>query len=108
MTKDECREKLRQNFFPAAARDYDVFVGLTVKDQQLCFHASGEGINFVTAPPDVNFSFASWDAVWGLLLGDMDPVEAFMQGQFRSDGYLTLLFLILAIFRSPNRPQIPD
>ena len=108
VTKDECREELQRNFFPAAATEYDVFIGLTVQDQQLCCHVSGEGINFVTKPPDVNFSFKSWDTVRGLLLGDMDPIAAFMAGQFRSDGYLTLLFLVLAIFRSPNRPQIPD
>ncbi len=108
MTKDECREELRENFFPAAAKEYDVFVGLAVRDQQLCCHVSGEGINFVTTSPDVVFSFKSWDAVRGLLIGDMDPIEAFMKGQFRSDGYLTLLFLVLAIFRSSNRPQIPD
>ncbi len=108
MTKDECRDELQKNFFAAAAKEYDVFVGLAVLDQQLCCHVSGEGINFVTTPPDVTFSFKNWDAVRGLLIGDMDPIAAFMEGQFRSDGYLTLLFLVLAIFRSPDRPQIPD
>ena len=108
MTKEECRDELQKNFFPAAAKEYDVVVGLTVRDEQLCCHVSGAGITFVTTAPDVNFSFNSWDSVSGLLVGDTDPIAAFMAGQFRSDGYLTLLFLILAIFRSPNRPQIPD
>ncbi|MCH2337954.1 MAG: hypothetical protein MK316_11900 [Pseudomonadales bacterium] len=108
MTKEECRDELRKNFFPTAAKEYDVIIGLTVQDEQLRCHVSGEGITFVKADADVNFTFESWNSVSGLLLGDTDPTAAFMAGQFRSDGYLTLLFLILAIFRSPNRPQIPD
>ena len=37
---------------------------------------------------------------WGLINGEVDGMEAFLQGQYRADGNIVLSQLLLYLFRS--------
>lgn len=47
---------------------------------------------------DVTFIFDAPTTAAGVIYGDQDPIQAFMEGRFRSDGYLMLIFILLGAF----------
>ncbi|MEZ5597158.1 MAG: SCP2 sterol-binding domain-containing protein [Pseudomonadales bacterium] len=49
---------------------------------------------------DVTLYFHSADEALQLLTGSANPIAAFMEGAFRSDGYLLWIFAVLAMFRA--------
>jgi putative sterol carrier protein len=57
--------------------------------------------------PDATFMFEDVDTAWALLSGRGDAFEAFMQGRFRSDGYLMWAFALMAMFQSASLPVSP-
>ena len=48
---------------------------------------------------DATFTFDSADTARGILLGDANPLDAFLAGRFRADGHLPLVFPVLGLFR---------
>ena len=56
---------------------------------------------------DVTFTFDSADTAFGLLLGDANPLDAFLAGRFRTDGHLPLVFVVLGLFRADYRGGPP-
>ncbi len=57
--------------------------------------------------PDATFLFDSETAALGVLGGEADPIEMFMQGRFRADGNLPLAFVLLGLFRPEYRGGPP-
>lgn len=51
------------------------------------------------ANPEVTFTFDRPETAHAILVGEEDPVAAFMAGRFRSDGHLPLAFVLLGLFR---------
>ena len=60
---------------------------------------AGEIVFEPDAKPDVTFTFDRPETAHAIILGDADPVAAFMAGRFRSDGHLPLAFVLLGLFR---------
>ena len=56
--------------------------------------------------PDVTFFFDTADTALAVLTGADDPVAAFMDGRFRSDGHLLLAFVLLGLF-TPGAGMTP-
>ena len=60
---------------------------------------AGEILFEPDANPDVTFTFDRPETAHAIILGDADPIAAFMAGRFRSDGHLPLAFTLLGLFR---------
>ena len=109
MTRDECNKLLHELYQPTAAADTDMLIGLEASGETVVYRVHPDGLlDAESMTADVTFSFASWEATVALLTGQRDPIAAFMAGEFRSDGYLTAVFLVLSIFSRPHRPDVPD
>ena len=76
-------------------------VALVAGDTRLTAFAVNNGdVEFGSQfKPDVTFTFDSPATAISLLTGVEDPMSAFMDGRFRSDGHLPLAFVLLALFR---------
>ena len=64
---------------------------LAVDDRGVIFDSSLEA--------DVTFVFDSAETALAVLTGKEDPIAAFLDGRFRSDGHLPLAFVLLGLFR---------
>lgn len=93
--------ELAQRFKAEAAAHVDTVFRLTTGHRtSLVFSVRAGKICFEPdACPDVTFTFESPEAAHAIILGDADPIAAFMAGQFRSDGHLPLAFVLLGLFR---------
>ena len=61
---------------------------------------TGRGVTFdPTLEADVTFVFDSAETALAILTGREDPIAAFLDGRFRSDGHLPLAFVLLGLFR---------
>ena len=59
-----------------------------------------QGVTFdSTLQADVTFVFDSAETALAVLTGREDPMTAFLDGRFRSDGHLPLAFVLLGLFR---------
>ena len=84
----------------AAAHVDTVFRLATERGTMLVFSVRAGKIEFERdASPDVTFTFDRPQTARAILLGDADPIAAFMAGRFRSDGHLPLAFVLLGLFR---------
>lgn len=104
------RAHLADAFEPAAAGALDAVLRLQVGDQSLLFRVSRGALDFDLAPdtaPDATFMFDHEDTARALLSGQADAFSAFMEGRFRSDGYLMWAFALMAMFRSDSLPAHP-
>lgn len=101
---------LEQSFHPAAASKLDAVFRIVVDDESLTFRVSHGNLDFdlsTETAPDATFMFEDIDTAWALLSGHGDAFEAFMDGHFRSDGYLMWAFALMAMFQSPSLPVNP-
>ena len=64
------------------------------------FAVTDRGVTFdSTLKADVTFVFDSAETALAVLTGREDPIAAFLDGRFRSDGHLPLAFVLLGLFR---------
>lgn len=56
---------------------------------------------------DVTCTFDSAATARGVLLGEANPLDAFLAGRFRTDGHLPLVFVVLGLFRADYRGGPP-
>ncbi len=109
---------MRRRFYaPAAANEdlridldfsVDVLIRLRIKTEQLAlsFHNRAQ-LDDAQPYADVRFYFPTPDTGRKLLLGEDNAIDAFMRGDFRSDGYLMLAFTLMAMFNSTSLPPTP-
>ena len=116
------QKHLEDNFHPAAAGTIDATFRLAIdggtNEEVLTFHVNHGVLEFIdssanleadTPVCDATFFFADTDTAWALLSGQGDALQAFMDGQFRADGYLMWAFTLMAMFRATSLPgQPPD
>ena len=104
------RDTLAASYDSAPAAGHDVKLGLVVGDARPLVYWIGRGeLVFDDAlTPEATFFFDTVETALALLCGDGDGdfMDAFMQGRFRSDGSLTLVFLLLSVFRGV-RLEVP-
>lgn len=102
------RDTLAASYDSAQAAGHDVRVGLAVGNAPplVCRIGRGEVVFDDALTPEATFSFDTVETALALLCGDGDFMDAFMQGRFRSDGSLTLVFLLLSVFRGV-RLEVP-
>lgn len=101
---------LESTFFPPASTGMDATIRLAIADELLQFEVAEGRIEFHEADvrqPDATFFFEDVDIAWALLSGQADAFAAFMEGRFRSDGYLMWAFTLMSMFQSESLPDTP-
>ncbi len=110
MNLQALQDHLQSAFVPAAAGGLDAVFRLRIQEHALTFRVSNGQLDF-TVPadlePDATFLFEDADTAWALLTGRANAFEAFMEGRFRSDGYLMWAFALMAMFESASLPVTP-
>jgi putative sterol carrier protein len=102
MTISELKSLLEANFQPAAAADFNATLAISAGGESLTLTVNGNALTFPDqAEPDATFIFPDVDAAWHLISGKTNPIDAFMAGEFRSDGFLLWGFRLLGMFASP-------
>ena len=108
------RKRLAQHG-DAAPAGVDAVVALQTADRApqhlACLVMEGGAARVAENPKpeaaDVTFTFDSADTARGVLLGDANPLDAFLAGRFRTDGHLPLVFVVLGLFRADYRGGPP-
>lgn len=103
-------QHLRHNFQPDVAARLDAVLRIAVGEQSLSFRVVHGRLDFdvpADVRPDATFMFQDDATAWALLSGREDAFQAFMEGRFRSDGYLMWAFALMAMFRSTSLPATP-
>lgn len=105
----ELKRELERNFNPAAA-GIDLVIELRVRGgDPVRFAVAGGAIDFdPAAASDVTFTFASEAAARDIVLGGADPMPAFLEGAFASDGHLPATFALMSMFRPGSRRAVPE
>jgi hypothetical protein len=127
MTADDLAERLLKGFSPQAAPDFDGTVRLVLEAPGRALptlqmdegqtdagqtdakppgsiglridHGHIERMDGLYQVFDITLYFHTADEACNLLCGSANPVAAFMEGRFRSDGYLLWVFAVLSMFR---------
>ncbi len=107
---DDLRRHLEASFHPPAAAGIDAVLRLAVEEEILAFQVRHGRISFDVpehARADATFIFADHGTALELLSGRGNAFDAFMEGRFRSDGYLMWAFALMAMFESASLPVTP-
>ena len=101
MDQNRLAQELEARYQSAAAAGQDIHVAFTIAGRQpLVCRMTATGIVFDSElTPEATFYFDSEDTLLSLLGGGGDFISAFMRGAFRSDGHITLVFLLLMAFQ---------
>lgn len=99
------RTMLADAFNPAAAGQLDAVLRLEIQGRSLSFRVSNRSLDFdvpAGTAADATFLFDDQETALALLSGQGDTFGAFMDGRFRSDGYLMWAFVLLGMFRAAS------
>jgi putative sterol carrier protein len=111
MTPHELTNELHTRFRPEAAVGIDMIVRLDVSEHEHLLLRVADGVLTISdqsGPPDVTFRFADLPTTIALIRGQANAIDAFMQGRFRSDGYLMMAFKLMELFGSRSLPPTPN
>ena len=102
MEQNQLAQELQARYRGAAATGYDLHVAFAIADRPpLVCRMRESGIVFdARFKPEATFYFDSEDTLLSILGGGGDFVRAFMRGAFRSDGHITLTFMLLMAFQA--------
>ena len=97
-------QRLQAAYHAPAAREFDAAVRLHLGSQpHVMLRVHHGDMKLYPAPTDEQADFTLYftdaEQALALLTGKADPVAAFMAHEFRADGYLILVFSVLALFR---------
>lgn len=99
---------LISRFDARSAAGFDGAIRLTVDPDALQFTIrDGQLVFGGRIAPDVTFTFSDVETATALLSGQSNPIDAFMQGRFKADGYLLWAFALPAFFPSESGPVDP-
>ena len=110
MALQELQSHLQRSFYAPAAQGLDAVFRLSINDEMLTFEIADGQLNFDPHSgkrPDATFYFTDMDVAWALFTGQADAFKAFMEGQFRADGYLMWAFTLMSMFQSASLPDTP-
>lgn len=109
MAETVLRAELGRRFQAHRAAELDMAVRIATPERMLATLHVGQGELRFDAPgePVATFFFDTAETALAVLAGDADPLQAFMAGQFRTDGHLPLVFVVLGLFRPEFAPEAP-
>ena len=100
-TIDKIVEYLTNSFDPAAAGDIDARIELRMREESIQFVIQDKTLQVgeQEKSPEITLFFESSDLAYEIFTGTTEMVNAFMNGQFKSDSNLIWVFQILGAFR---------
>ena len=100
-TIDKIVEYLTNSFDPAAAGDIDARIELRMSEESIQFVIQDKTLQVgeQEKSPEITLFFESSDLAYEIFTGTTEMVNAFMNGQFKSDSNLIWVFQILGAFR---------
>ena len=100
-TIDKVVEYLTNSFDPAAAGEIDARIEIRMSEESIYFVIQDKKMRMgeQEKSPEITLFFESSDLAYEIFTGTTEMVDAFMKGQFKSDGNLIWVFHILAAFR---------
>ena len=100
-TIDKIVEYLTNSFDPAAAGEIDARIELRMSEESIHFVIQDKKMQMAEQEksPEITLFFESSDLAYEIFTGTTEMVDAFMNGQFKSDSNLIWVFHILAAFR---------
>ncbi len=106
MQQKQVVQELQARYRSTAAAGYDLHVAFAIADRQpLVCRMNESGIVFdARLTPEATFYFDSEETLLSLLGEGGDFVSAFMRGALRSDGHITLIFMLAMAFQA-ERPS---
>lgn len=112
MNHQECINQLSQikQSIGSAAEEFTVV--LSVNDEHICTASRDRDVS--PCDPETSsdliprFMFQNWQVAYEILSGQRDYSQAFLNGEIRSNGYLTYLFPLLAMFQPNLSKEVPD
>ncbi len=91
------RSFIESQFCSKKSKGLDARVRIEWNDGQICFQIQDEQISFADdANPELIIYFKDQDDVKSLILGEKDPMQAFMAGSLRANGHLIWVFQTMA------------
>ena len=100
-TIDKVIEYLTNSFDPAAAGEIDARIEIRMSEESIYFVIQDKKMRMgeQEKSPEITLFFESSDLAYDIFTGTTEMVDAFMNGQFKSDSNLIWVFHILAVFR---------
>ena len=100
-TIDKVIEYLTNSFDPAAAGEIDARIEIRMSEGSIYFVIQDKKMRMgeKEKSPEITLFFESSDLAYEIFTGTTEMVDAFMNGQFKSDSNLIWVFHILAAFR---------
>ena len=103
-TIDKIVEYLKKNFDPAAADEIDARIELRLNEESVHFVIQDKALHITKTEesslnPEIILFFESANLAYEIFAGKTEMINAFMNGQFRSDSNLIWIFKILGAFR---------
>ena len=100
-TIDKVIEYLTNSFDPAAAGEIDARIEIRMSEESIYFVIQDKKMRMgeQEKSPEITLFFESSDLAYEIFTGTTEMVDAFMNGQFKSDSNLIWVFHILAAFR---------
>ena len=100
-TIDKIVEYLTNSFDPAAAGEIDARIELRMSEESIHFVIQEKKMQMGKhhKSPEIILFFESSDLAYEIFTGTTDMVDAFLNGQFKSDSNLIWVFHILGAFR---------
>lgn len=113
MNQTECLKHLRAHARPIGASAEDISVVLRVKNKGIAISTSTGQIETCDLSKEENgrvacFEFDRWSTARDLLVGHSELANVFLSGKIRSNGYLTLIFPIMAMFQHHRNSVAPN
>ena len=101
-TIDKVIEYLTNSFDPAAAGEIDARIEIRMSEESIYFVIQDKKMRMgeQEKSPEITLFFESSDLAYEIFTGTTEMVDAFMNGQFKSDSNLIWVFHILAAFRT--------
>ena len=100
-TIDKIIEYLTKSFDPAAAGEIDARIEIRMSEESIYFVIQDKKMRMgeQEKSPEITLFFESSDLAYDIFTGTTEMVDAFMNGQFKSDSNLIWVFQILGAFR---------
>ena len=100
-TIDKVIEYLTNSFDPAAAGEIDARIEIRMSEGSIYFVIQDKKMRMgeQEKSPEITLFFESSDLAYDIFTGTTEMVDAFMNGQFKSDSNLIWVFQILGAFR---------
>ena len=100
-TIDKVIEYLTNSFDPAAAGEIDARIEIRMSEGSIYFVIQDKKMRMgeQEKSPEITLFFESSDLAYEIFTGTTEMVDAFMNGQFKSDSNLIWVFQILGAFR---------